>query len=355
MNDRRKLLGMMAATALMKPNWAIALPTPIKRLLWLVLGLTLALWPLPAMANGGTALMWTGFLHLFIGNLIIGYIEAGFLSRFFHTPRWKSTGMLILANYASAWAGAFLLVGRLSRYSAITIENVQLWLGIATILAFLLTLLIEYPFFWVLLRQRKQAIQTALKATLLIHGISYLLLFGWYSSSSRTSLLTEVSLVPAAQLQPSPDYTLHFLSADGTQAFRSDLTGTNPEVGDRTTFDALVNNVDQNPFFLHQPTEEADWKFSLRWGGGNLSGQNQVTQDRLNIIMETPFVYWPISHATHLAGDWLVFQLGQDQICLLHVDTRQMALIARGKDPVVVGSDGSVQGGIARPPTIDGG
>ena len=71
--------------------------------------------------------------------------------------------------------------------------------------------------------------------------------------------------------------------------------------------------------------------------------------------METPFVYWPISHATHLAGDWLVFQLGQDQICLLHVDTRQMALIARGKDPVVVGSDGSVQGGIARPPTIDGG
>jgi len=146
--------------------------------------------------------MWTATLHLFIGNLIIGYIEARLLSHFFHTVRWKSIGPLILANYASAWAGVILLMGYSPSYLDITIENVQPWLLILTILTFLLTLLIEYPFFWFLLRPRKQAIQTAVKATLLIHGISYLLLFGWYSSNSQTSLLTQVRLVPAAQLQP---------------------------------------------------------------------------------------------------------------------------------------------------------
>ena len=39
----------------------------------------------------------------------------------------------------------------------------------------------------------------------------------------------------------------------------------------------------------------------------------------------------------------LVFQLGQDQVCLLHADTRRVALIARGKHPVVVRRDGSDQ------------
>jgi hypothetical protein len=341
MNHPRKLLGMMAATVRMKPNWAIARPTPIKRLLWMVLGVILALWPLPAMANGGTALMWTGLLHLLIGNLIIGYIEAGFLSRLFHTPRLRSTEMLIIANYASAWAGAFLLVGRLDRYFDITIDNMRIWLGIAAILAFLLTLLVEYPFFWFLLRQRKQAIQTALKATLLIHGISYLLLFGWYSSNSY-NLLTQVSPVPITQLQPSSEYTLHFLSADGTQAFQSDLTGSNIEVGDRATFDAFI--PDQPIYYrsVPQPTESTDWEFYM--SRFETFGRNRVTQTQLILMMHTPFIHWSNSHATHLPGDWLVFQLGQDQICLLHADSRRVALIARGKHPVVVGSDGSVIG-----------
>lgn len=317
---------------------AIALPSHIRRWFWAGLGFALALWPLPAFANAGTPLMWTGLLHLFIGNLVLGYVEAGLLSRLFGVARGRSLLMLILANYASAWAGALLLVNRLSHYSGITIENVRLWLGIFAVLAFGLTLLIEYPFFWALLRQHKQAIQTALKATLLIHGISYLLLFGWYSVNSQTSLLTQLDQVPATQLQPSGNYTLHYLSPDETQAFRSDLSGANPEAIDRADFDALTTETKQSFGPVPKLTEATNWDFYANvFAGGGLSGYNRTTQARIHLAMETPFAVWAISHATHLKGDLLVFQLGQDQICLLHPETQRIALITRGKHPVVIG------------------
>jgi hypothetical protein len=309
----------------------------LKRLLWVLLGVVLALYPLPALANAGTPLMWTGILHLFIGNLILGYVEAELLSRLFHVPRGRSLVVLILANYASAWAGAWLLVNRLSHYSGITIENVQFWLGIFVVLTFALTLLIEYPFFWILLRQRKQAILTALKATLLIHGISYLLLFGWYSFNSQTSLLTQLNRVSAAQLQPSRDYTLHYLSPNETQTFRSDLSGANPEPMNRKEFEALTAEPKSTSFGpVPKLTKTTDWDFYASvWAAGGISGFNSTTQARTRFALETPFAFWAISHATHLAGDLLVFQLGQDQICLLHPETHRIALIARGKHPVV--------------------
>ncbi|MGG6297766.1 hypothetical protein ACQ4M4_25520 [Leptolyngbya sp. AN02str] len=296
------------------------------------------MWPSPSLANAGTPLLWTGLLHLFLGNLILGYVEAGLLSRLFGVSRGRSLVVLILANYASAWAGALLLVNRLSHYSGITLENVQLWLGIFVILAFVLTLLIEYPFFWILLRQRKQAILTALKATLLIHGISYLLLFGWYGLNSQTSLLTQLTQVPGDQLQLSRDYTLHYLSLDETQAFRSDLGGANPEAMNREEFNALASELKSSFGPVPKLTEATEWDFYTNvFAGGGLSGYNRTTQERIQVSLETPFAVWAISHAAHLAGDVLVFQLGQDQICLLHLETHRIALIARGKHPVVTG------------------
>jgi hypothetical protein len=39
---------------------------------------------------------------------------------------------------------------------------------------------------------------------------------------------------------------------------------------------------------------------------------------------------------THLPDDYIVFQLGDDQICLFDISKRQIALSARGQDPIVV-------------------
>ncbi len=318
---------------------SIAPALNLKRSLWIGLGVILALYPLPALANAGSLLVWTGFFHLVLGNLILGYVEAELLSRLFQIPRSRSLIMLILANYASAWAGVFLLGNGLSRNYGITIENVQPWLSIFVILAFLLTLLIEYPFFWILLRQRQQAILTALKATILIHGFSYLLLFGSYSANSQTTLLTRLNLVPAAQLQLSNDYTLHYLSPDETQAFRSDLNGANPKTMNREEFRALAAKRNRSYRAVPKLGATTDWDFqTYPFTGAGIYGINRTTQARANFALETFFVNWSIRDATHLSGDLLVFQLGQDQICLLHLEMRRIALIARGKHPVVTRS-----------------
>ncbi|MFQ3628635.1 MAG: hypothetical protein SNJ81_13780 [Cyanobacteriota bacterium] len=299
-------------------------------------GLTLSLWPTPAWANGGSALLWTGLIHLLVGNLVIAYLEAGLLSWWFGTPRRRSLLALVAANYASAWAGALLLVNRLSQYSGLTIENIRTWLAIATLLAFLLTLIIEYPFVWLLLRQRKRSVQTALKATLLIHGLSYLLLFGWYSFNSQTSLISQMQVMPAAQLQPRPAYTLHYLSPDGTQALQWISGEPEPVALDRAAFDALISESPQSFGPVPKLTTASDWDYYTSiFSGGGIVGHNRVAQARQHFALETPFAAWSISHATHLPDDWLVFQLGRDQICLMHPASRRIALVARGKTPVV--------------------
>lgn len=307
-----------------------------KRALWVGLGIGLSLWPTPAWANGGSALLWTGLIHLVVGNAAIAYLEAGLLSWWFGVPRGRSLLLLLVINYASAWAGALLLANRLAQYSGLTIANVQVWLAIASLLAFLLTLVIEYPFFWLLLRQRKRPIQTALKATLLIHGLSYLLLFGWYSFNSQTSLISQTRVVPAAQLQPSFSYTLHYLSPDGAQALRLTSGETEPVAIDRATFDALSPEPQSRFGPVPKLTVYTDWDYyTYVFGAAGLTGRNRVTQARQHFALETPFAVWTISHATHLPDDWLVFQLGRDQICLLRPARQRIALIARGKDPVV--------------------
>ena len=300
------------------------------------LGISLALWPTPAWANGGSALLWTGLIHLVVGNAAIAYLEAGLLAWWFSAPRRRSALVLLGANYASAWAAALLLTGRLSQHSAITIETVRIWLAIAALLSLLLTLAIEYPFFWLLLRQKKRPRVTALKATVIVHSISYLLLFGWYSFNSHTSLISQTHVVPAAQLQPSPPFILSYLSPDGTQAWQLPPGKAAPLAIDRTTYDALV--PEPQPSFGPVPklTTASDWDYYTRvFSAAGLTGHNRTTQARQHFALETPFAFWPISQATHLPGDWLVFQLGRDQICLLHPGTRRLALLARGQRPVV--------------------
>jgi len=309
-----------------------------KQLLGVGVGIILSLTPTPAWANGGSSLLWTGMIHLLVGNLVIAYLEAGLLSWWFGTSRGRSLLVMVAANYASAWAAALLLTNRLSQYSGLTIANVQIWLAIATLVAFLLTLAIEYPFVWLLLRQRKRPVLTALKATLLIHGLSYLLLFGWYSFSSQTSLISQTQVVPAAQLQPSPSYTLHYLSPDGAQALKWISGEPQPVVTDRAAFDAL-NPESRSRSYGPVPklTPATDWDYYVSvFTGGGLTGHHQITQARQHFALETPFAAWRISHATHLPDDWLIFQLGDDQICLLHPASRRIALLARGQAPIVV-------------------
>lgn len=309
---------------------------------YLLFGLAITFVPLPALANAGTPLIWVGMVHLLIANLVIGYVEGGLLSRLFHTSRGKATGVLVIANYVSAWAGTFLLVGRPSHFQALTIENVKIWLLVLIILAFLLTLLIEYPFFWVLLKNQKNSAQKALRATLIVHGISYLLLLGFYGMSSQISMLTKLNVVSPKQLELSKEYVLYFKSSDDSKVIRADLTGENQSTIALSAFSSLPKfGSSFGPVPKLDPSSEWEYYTNV-FARGGITGYKKLDNTRFRFSLETPFVFWSVSNATHFKGDFVVFQLGRSQICILQPQERKIALIARGKEPILVQRDSTL-------------
>jgi hypothetical protein len=82
--------------------------------------------------------------------------------------------------------------------------------------------------------------------------------------------------------------------------------------------------------------KDSDWKFRTGfWPIEGISGENDKTGKNVRFSLELPFAAWPVRNATQIFGDYIVAQLGVDQICLLHLESRRIALIARGRGPIV--------------------
>jgi hypothetical protein len=353
--------------------------------------LALAIYPSTASANAGTPLMWASMLHLVFGNAIIGLVEGLLLASIFKCPKRKSILILIGANYASAWVGGFLVAGYQPSLVDITIQNIQFWFLAFVVVAFVVTLLIEFPFFWFALGNREHHLRRALTATLAVNGISYVLLFGWYWMASGTSMLTQLEVVSADTMKLPEPYALYFLSTEGDQVIRMDpndpdskqtiskvtahhrndrlfvrprkdsgfdlFVHLDSEVRGDAEESLLVESFSErapvewriaegqseeaegtwfNCGVVPSLAEESDWEFRTGfWPVEGISGENEKMRGRVRFSLETPFAAWPTRNATHLNGDFLVFQLGDDQICLMHPESNKIALIARGKGPIV--------------------
>lgn len=363
----------------------------MKRARYLLPILAVALLPTTASANAGTPLMWASMAHLVFGNAIIGLVEGLLLSRIFKCPDRKSVFLSIVANYVSAWAGLFLVAGYLGSWPDITIDNVLFWFVVFTGVAFVFTLMIEFPFVWLLLRSQEHALRRALIATLAVNGISYVFLFGWYWMASGTSMMTRLKVVTAHEMNPPEPYTLYYLSADGNRILSMDLDrpdsgqpisdvsahGRNDRLFARprgeSRFDLYIRSEPKDggegkeslviqSFSEHAPVEwriakghaeeaagswsnfgpvsslaqASNWEFVAGfWAVGGIMGKNTKDGRSVRFSLETPFAAWPVRNATQLSGDYVVFQLGVDQICIMHPESRKIALITRGKGPIV--------------------
>ncbi len=353
--------------------------------------LVVALLPATASGNAGTPLIWASMLHLVFGNAIIGLIEGLLLAAAFKTSKVKSILVLIAANYASAWAGGLFVSGPLASLPDITIETLRSWFLAFVVVAFVVTLVIEFPFFWFVLRSREHPFQRALVAAPAVHGVSYALLLVWYWMASGTSMMTAMKVVPPDAMAPMDSYVLYYLSRDGGEVMRMDSAARgsarpvaavaaghpndrlfarpredagfdlfvylDPEdrgevtealvIGDFSDFAPLdpaiaadASRDADGSWFNFGPVPrfaaESDWKFRTGfWPVEGFSGENKKTGKKVAFSLETPFAQWPVRNATHLAGDFLIAQLGDDQICLIHPESGRIALLARGKGPVV--------------------
>ena len=351
--------------------------------------LVVLLAPSVVFGNAGTALMWASELHMLLGNILLGILEGLLLAKFFKVSKKRAIGFLIVANYFSAWLGMEFFVDYLNRSIELTIENLRYWLRVFMWVAFGVTLVVEFPFFWWVLRKLEHSFAKAVKATILLHCISYALLLFWYGKASDTSMITDLEIVPAETLVPEEKYVLYYLSNDGKSVQRMMLDGVSKaehfaEVTALDDNDRLFVRSSGNArfdLFLHldlgyQTKEveieqafadlaaidprmkrreshqvegtwynfgvvaslasDSDWKYFVGfWPSSGIHGWRKEENQDVYYGLETPISEWSVRNAIHLEGNYLLFQLGKDQICLLHPDSQRIALVARGKGPVV--------------------
>jgi hypothetical protein len=68
---------------------------------------------------------------------------------------------------------------------------------------------------------------------------------------------------------------------------------------------------------------------------GHLEGENAKDGRTLHVSLDTPFLWWRVHFPTQLPSGQVVFQLGSHQICILDPNERKIALLAKGRSPVV--------------------
>lgn len=338
--------------------------------------------------------MWAGLFHLLFGNALIGIFEGLLLARLFRVRRVRAILAMCLANYASMAIGVWGLGLKHVGFRSIldwdvSILNAKGVLLIALGICILLSAAFEWPFCYFALRGRPRRLRDSVAGALAVQLASYAVLVPLYFMVSPVSVLTRLSVAPASQIAVGTTAAVYYIGRDDGDVHRVGLDGANERkiaqagIHDRHAnlylapapeeaaldlgirwgpaaaearivaaaalpADARVGiePMDQDSAgdgwyeFQRavdlQPTSAPHWKVSTGgWAAEGLHATHDSTHQNVHVALETPFLSWFSTNASVLPGDLVVYQLG-DQIVLLDLTARRIALLARGRSPLVV-------------------
>ena len=341
--------------------------------------------PSVAHANAGTPLMWATMSHLVFGNAIIGVIEGLLLAAFFRTPKGRTIVWMIVANYFSAWVGLVWLADLLNHRTDVDLYNAGQMIWQMMAIAFVATLLLEWPIVAICLRAAPHWFRRSVAASFLIQSVSYAALFLVYRTASVDSLLTDAIISSRDQMVLPPNVLVYYISSDDGDVYRQHLSGgplekvcefksTNPEnclilregnfEGERvihamgvSTQVAIPNEMcplEENGEPLGRSlavsprmvatklgsAKNSDWTVIAGfWPAQGLSGENSKTKEQFRVALEVPFLRWSVRHAMILPGDQILFQLGLHQVCIYDPHTRKIAVLYHGHGALAVLAD----------------
>lgn len=360
-----------------------------------VLFLVAALTPAIAQANAGTPLMWAGAFHLLFGNALIGVGEGVILACLFRQKWLPCMGIMILANYFSAWIAAVVLIPEAKRLLDLDLHNTWQWLWGMVVLSYVITILLEWPFVAVCLRKCQGWLIKSIWGSVVVQAASYLIIFGWYWAVSGISLFTGTTIVEPSQIAASSNVLVYYISdADGNvcvldlERYQSkkvcDLGSISPNdklcvrkqhdetdrwdivaatwsdnqaqpavktvvsglgstavpVGDNRADNRKPSwfDIGKVPSLASRGSDGWEFETGL-WSIEGLIGRNVGDGRTVRLSLETPFVEWLVRNATALPKGQVVFQLGRNQICIFDPDQRAIALLAKGWGPIAVIKD----------------
>jgi hypothetical protein len=366
-----------------------------RQLLRVLVLLCVIAFPRCAWADAGTPLMWAGMLHLLFGNALIGVGEGLLLAWLFSVSKRKSVLIMIPANYASAWLGGLFIRGAIVHALPMDLNNGWRWFWVMVFVTYIITLIIEWPFVAWCVRGTQDWLKRSLVASLVVQSASYVLLFGWYWMASGTSIYTKMNIVVPADLSLPDSVLVYFIGPVDGNVYKRQLAGrgeekiyelhskdendrlfVRPSRSDTNHWD-LVARLDskdrRDPRFVDVLTNllveaapdwrsthtepphyegtwfsfgevqslgsatNSHWKFwSGFWPVEGLRASDKTTSQSVRFSYETPFGAWTVRNAVLLPTDKVLFQLGDDQICVFDPASRQVALLWHGRGPVPV-------------------
>ncbi len=356
-----------------------------------------------AHANGGSGMMISRSMHLMFGNALFGLIEGFLIAWLFRQPFARAIGIMILANYLSAFVGCGTLVYSASLHTRSLLDEVSLydaWPALQRILlayvavAFILTIIIEWPFCAWAIKEGGRRFHRGLIACLIVQPVTYAVLLLLGNAASSYSLFTEATLDPNVVADAADDAAIYFVDTKDSTLCRINLNGTDRETIPgvdalqpypslsicRQTTDApwqlvqrqgkdqhtLVEDValkivprsdyHLRPFaddwpdsgeLLHlmsfwayrppldfRPDDQRQWSVNVfHWQG--LIVRNTETSEEYRLAYDTALTTWAANSGTLIPGNRLIFGMG-GRILLLELETKRLGVITRGTDPIVV-------------------
>ena len=309
----------------------------------LFLAIAAAALPFAAEADAGTPLLWVGF-HLFIGNLLIGIAEGLLLWRFLPSRRpGACIGLMIAANYFSAWLGVLTSGLWYHLFDGVGVKGFKTAVWYAVAVAWLFTIVAEFPFVWLAFRREEKTFKRALKASFVIQSASYIVLFFVYASFCKTDLLS-VDVVDPAEISVPNGVSLSFVGEDG-KGYVGDLRLRDWKETDADSIVSVATNNFEEGRWRHEAMvvgkHDVAWKVDVVWYAGCLEIRNEQLGIKFVVAIDTPFIARQICLATQLPEGKVVFQIGEGEICIADPVKKCIAVIAKGKYPVVTMDDDS--------------
>jgi hypothetical protein len=351
------------------------------------------------LADAGTPMILVGFAQLTIGNLFIGIIESLLVRKVFKVETAAAFLWIILANYLSCVAGIFFLGFVTNPIVHLIGGPVPIYaLGrIAIVLAgltFIITILVEWPFYWLGIRRKRPGAKTTFRANLVANAVTYSILAIFYWGIAQGPADWGFQLCPASLIAPNPQARILYLSPDGKEVIQLRIGNWTPTpvaslppptpnralalmpsarsdrwqlvvaddpgaehpgspvveiAGSRATTQPSYSDgtpLDQWDWFGGAFVADLQGLKSPRWTAyfePGIYAELGVHDSTTGLwhyvhVLEMPILQWYPSHAALLPHDQLVFALG-DQIMVADLDQNRIAAVAPGRSPVVVLDD----------------
>jgi hypothetical protein len=361
-----------------------------------------AVLPGRAWADVGTPLMWAELGHLVLGNLLIGIGEGILLARLFRVAKGKAIGLMIAANYFSAWVGLVFVRGAIVRAVPMDLNNAWSWFWIMVGVAYLMTIVLEWPFVAGMMKGRARWARDAWKASLVVQTASYAVLLAGYLCVSRVTLFTNADVVAPQELALPSEVQVYYIGEDdgavyqrglieraGQKVFELKSVDSNDRVVARQegngrwdilawvwakethegklvpiltsqTLTAVAvwkpisrddtgyigSYLNAGPAAVLGDNANAPWTYAAGfYFAAWLEAARKTTGERVLLEWETPFAFWAVRNVVRLPNGMALFQLGWDQICVFDAATRRVALLwhGRGLLPVIAGEKGAAK------------